>query len=1003
VIDAAGMPCPTDDTLGALVHQSLDADEAARIASHLDACVACQQIAIAALRSEFAPPRADHLVPETQVGWPRLRPTAPHPAMGARFGRYELRALIGTGGMGAVYEALDTQLDRAVALKVLRPELSEDPGFADRLMHESRLMARVAHPAVITVYDVGRQNAAVFVAMELIRGATLHRWLASHALDWRQIVSLFELAGHGLAAAHAAGIVHRDFKPDNVLVGSDGRKVVVTDFGIARDIVQPRPAEHAPAGGIAPAACPGRAVRMTTDGAVIGTPAYMAPEQFLGELVDLRADVFAFSVSLWEALFGTRPFPGRSATEIYAAMHQAIARPAPGTRRIPRRLLRALRRGLAIEARDRWRDMPAMLAELAAVRGVRKRNAGAAAAAALVGVGIAASLAASRPDAQIDRCARGLAQLDEAYNPRLAAQVDAALAGDPEIQRTVANRLATMAAAWRRTQLATCRADREVAQDARTAVCLDARRLELAGAVDDVIDHGARGARYAVRISALPREPAACAAPASGLLFAHVPVDRELRRRVTALRDRLADALAADERSEYPAALAEAQRIATAAEAVWPPLYAEAEFLLGTIQSDGGDHNLALTELRDAAVLAERVHHDDVAAASWIKLALAMANDERDPAHALEYATYADAAADRLGRPPDVMARVSYARGMALVDASRTQEAEAALRTAIALAEAHSPRDLAAALQGLGLLFEDEGRAEEAVAMYRKAMDHLPRSPAGEVVVEPVVFQRLSVNLSNIGDHRGAELEARRAVAISDRTLPVTHVDRVDAHLNLADVLQDAGRYDEALAELIPAVVTVGKLQGIRSESYGQAVAQHGWLLSEMGRHAEAEPLLARGCDIIAFAVGEDSTVYAACDAQHGIALAGLHRNAQGLAKLNRSLATLTAVYGDGGPQVAMITDRRGVVHAALGHHDAAAADFAHAVEIFAPLHIDPGYLATARWHLGKELWARQPARARAEIAAALALFATAGDSWAQHRGEATAWLARHEPPARAR
>ena len=144
---------------------------------------------------------------------PRGVPAVP---VGTRIGRYEVRGLLGAGGMGAVYDAYDADLDRAVALKVLRAELGDVPGFADRLVHESRLTAKVAHASVIAVYDAGREGDTVFIAMELIRGGTLTAWLAANRLDWRAIVVLFERAGDGLAAAHKASIVHRDFKPDSM-------------------------------------------------------------------------------------------------------------------------------------------------------------------------------------------------------------------------------------------------------------------------------------------------------------------------------------------------------------------------------------------------------------------------------------------------------------------------------------------------------------------------------------------------------------------------------------------------------------------------------------------------------------------------------------------------------------------------------------------------------------------------------------------------------------------
>jgi tetratricopeptide (TPR) repeat protein len=738
----------------------------------------------------------------------------------------------------------------------------------------------------------------------------------------------------------------------------------------------------------------------TSSGQVTGTPAYMAPEQLTGRQIGRRADVFSFSVSLWEALFGGRPFPGKSIREIFDAMHRP-AQPPPGARRVPRRLVHALRRGLALDPRDRWPDMPALLRELAAIRTRRKRLAHAVAAAGLVGLGIAAALAVARPEPPIDRCARALTALDAAYNPALDAQIGQVLARSPELASAVRGRLAATAEAWRQTHSATCRADRDVIQDARTTACLDARRLELAGSVEDVIANGAAGAAFAGRLSELPASPAACGSPAPGLLFARVPADRALRRQVTALRAELADADDARDHGDFPHALAEAARVRTAARALWPPLYAEAELAMGKIQRQGGDSMLALTTLRDAAVAAERAHHDDVAANAWLQLALASAFDQGDAARALEYVNYAEAAADRVGRPRTVMARLGYVKGAALVAADRAEEGERALLDAVALARTTSADDLARALHSLGYFYEAQGRYAEAVGAYRQAIEQLPRSPSGQVIGSPAFFEQLAVNLAHTGQLEAAELEARHAIEIAERTLPETQFERANAHVQLALILQDAGRLDEALAEITGAIAAVARIQGTRSARYGAVLGIQGDILADLGRHAEAEPLLARSCEITAFSTGDDAASYATCEVTHGAVLAALHRDAEAVAMLDGAIATLTRAYGASHPQLADAMLRRGAAHALLGHHRAALADFERVVAIFETRELEPGHLAQARWQLGKELWAAEPQRARTEILEALRLFETATGPWIKQRGEAAAWLANHDQARR--
>ena len=412
-------PCPTNDTLGAHVQRALAGDAQARVQVHLDECDACRAAVIAAVRGaqtkrERIARGTPSMPPTVFAAMDAAGGTAP-PEIGGRIGRYEIRALLGAGGMGRVYEAYDAELDRAIALKVLRPELAA-PTLAERLVRESRMMARLAHPAVITVYDAGVDGKSVFIAMELIRGQTLAARLYNDNPRWREVVALFEKAAHGLAAAHAAGIVHRDFKPDNVLVERDAGRVVVTDFGIARIASAPTNSDD---------------VRLTSPGFAVGTPAYMAPEQLAGGVVDARADVFALCVSMWEALFGERPFPGKTVDDIRAAMARPLR--APRTR-VPGWLVRKLMRGLAIDPAQRHADAGAFVADLRRHR-VRRR-ALAIGTAAIAASSARASPARSRCASRHRRPVRGRPR--DANRARLPAPARAALLHAPMLPAAAA-------------------------------------------------------------------------------------------------------------------------------------------------------------------------------------------------------------------------------------------------------------------------------------------------------------------------------------------------------------------------------------------------------------------------------------------------------------------------------------------------------------------------------------------------------------------------------------
>ncbi|MFY0580423.1 serine/threonine-protein kinase [Cystobacter fuscus] len=264
---------------------------------------------------------------------------------GTALDRYVVLEPLGQGGMGMVYAAYDSVLDRKVALKLLPPgDVDGDTEMTSgraRLLREAQAMARLSHPNVVAVYDVHQHGLQVFMAMELVEGQTLLQWQRQQKRGWKEILAAFLSAGRGLAAAHAAGLVHRDFKPTNVLVGKDGR-VRVTDFGLARTHNAPpeEPSEPEPSPGTRDTS-PVKAhsmleLELTQRGAVLGTPAYMAPEQFRGAAADARSDQFSFAVSLWEALYGERPFEGTTTGERRQNVLDGRIRTPPPTRTSPR-------------------------------------------------------------------------------------------------------------------------------------------------------------------------------------------------------------------------------------------------------------------------------------------------------------------------------------------------------------------------------------------------------------------------------------------------------------------------------------------------------------------------------------------------------------------------------------------------------------------------------------------------------------------------------------------
>ncbi len=313
---------------------------------------------------------------------------------GDRIGRYVVRNRLGRGGMGVVWGAYDPVLGRRVALKlVLHRDSAEavEIQVDERLRREAQALARLSHPNVVSLYDVGTCEHGDYLALELVPGVDLQQWLRTKTRSWREIVEVFLLAGRGLAAAHVAGLIHRDFKPANVIVGPQSH-VTVVDFGLARSAELDTtlgagaggPSAEAGANANAPAslrpsgdAIATRALlstRLTGTNMIVGTRGYMAPEQLLGLVVGPRSDQFSFCVALYDALYGIRPYPGKNAVETATAYARGVITEPSDRKGVPARVHQVLLQGLSIEPDDRFASMDALLSKLRrAMPGPRKR------------------------------------------------------------------------------------------------------------------------------------------------------------------------------------------------------------------------------------------------------------------------------------------------------------------------------------------------------------------------------------------------------------------------------------------------------------------------------------------------------------------------------------------------------------------------------------------------------------------------------------------------------
>jgi tetratricopeptide (TPR) repeat protein/predicted Ser/Thr protein kinase len=438
-----------------------------------------------------------------------------------KIGRFTVLKRLGAGGMGVVYAAYDDQLDRKLAVKLLR---SSAPGQEQhaRLLREAQSLARLSHPNVIHVYEVGTFRGQVFVAMEFVEGRTLREYEPEPQEDRTEsILRVFGEAGRGLAAAHEAGLVHRDFKPDNALVGDDGR-VRVLDFGLARAVEESDRAEVSeqdPAGPIGPETAEELARKLansgglTRTGAIMGTPAYMSPEQFRSGKTDARTDQFSFCVALWEKLYGERPFAGADPFALALAVTKGELREIPEGRRIPRRLHQVLERGLAVGASERFPSMEALLEQLE----TKDRRPGRwwVPAAVVLGLGLGGLAVAMAMPEEVSPCLTAGDEFAGVWDAESRASMEGAfrkssVSGRLEAWDSTRRALDEYTQRWVEVQLAACEESRQESRGGtelygQRLVCLGQRRHELEALATLLVtadDNAVR--RSVVAVSSLP-------------------------------------------------------------------------------------------------------------------------------------------------------------------------------------------------------------------------------------------------------------------------------------------------------------------------------------------------------------------------------------------------------------------------------------------------------------------------------------------------------------------
>lgn len=947
---------------------------------------------------------------------------------GAVLGRYVILTRLGEGGMGVVYAAYDPELDRKIALKLLR-DIGNAAGYEQaraRMLREAQAMARLSHPNVIAVHDVGIVDGRVFIAMEFVDGMTLRAWLAAEKRTLDDIVAMFTQAGRGLTAAHAQGIVHRDFKPDNVLVGKDGRARVL-DFGLA----------HGDASGTAtsalfdgasttskelPLVLPDNTTlrpvsnafdaKLTQAGIVIGTPAYMSAEQFTGKTTDARTDQFSFCVALHEALYGELPYVAENLRELARVVYHGAMRPEPSGRRIPKKIRQALVRGLGPKKETRFASMDELLAaiQMDPVRNSWKWGVVAMTIVlSTLGIGFMFKtredpgavcrtskdkLAGIWDDGRKRAISEAFSNNDKPYAKDAFTGVERAL--DEYTDKWVAMRtdacLATRVRGEQSGELLDLRMQ-----------CLANKLSELRAFTDILAKGGADTVEKSVYASQSLGNFDACANVETLRAVVPPPKDEATRTKVQALREQLAKARALELAGRYKEQLPIVEQAAAEVGQIkYRPVEAEVLMALAHARHQAGAQKEAETLAFNAIFAAEAGRHDEIAAKLWIRLASWESTlDGQELERARTSASHAGALLERMGGNELLGADLEIARGYIEYEAGNYDQAREHYKAALTIRErllGPDHVDVATALENVAMTARYKGHYDEALTYSKRALVLLEKSFGPH-------HPRTSKTLTTIGltlEGRGEFVEARkfheRALAITEKAYGRDHTNTAIALMNLANTVGEGGQNDEAIALYGRALGIQETLYGVGHLKTAQILQNIGATLTEVERFSDAITYFERALAITEKAKGSSYVELCLPLSNLGASLIQLKRFDEAIERFNRALDLARKTHGDKHPYIADALIGIGQANNERKQAIKAIPVLEEALAMRITLAEDPMLIAQAQHELGRALWdsGKDKPRAVDLVKEAQKGFAPMGARTKQLTAEVDTWLRTH-------
>jgi tetratricopeptide (TPR) repeat protein/predicted Ser/Thr protein kinase len=765
---------------------------------------------------------------------------------GTRIERYILLKPLGQGGMGVVYAAYDPDLDRKVALKLLRPDKRTPDGNSERawILREAQAMARISHPNVISVYDTGTFGSQVFVAMEFIHGRTLSTWIRKEKHTWQEVLRVFKEAGQGLKAAHKAGLVHRDFKPSNVLIGNDGR-VCVLDFGLAR-LAQVAEEEEKAREGDEDAIDNGEPVALALPDSdlIMGTPQYMPPEQYLSTNVDSRADQFSFCAAMYWALYRKRPFEprqvARSAAESSRGTartgkdeswkklpHTTAAKEPPSDSKVPAWVRKAVMKGLSLHPEDRFPSMDALLEVLSHDRRRTQKRGVLAAAGALA---LASAGVSGYVYQQSQLCAGSETLVASVWGPTAREKLVNAFnaTGKPfaaETATKVANMLDGYASQWAGMHTEACEATRVRGEQTEELlsvrmVCLERRRKDLSALTSTLSDADGKVVERAVDAAAALPSLLPCQDITTLAEQPPLPADPQARSTIDQLVGQVAAVKALQDAGRYKAGLELAKKIEPQVVATsYVPLQAELSFYQGALMQHTGQVEEGIRRYEQAFDSAEVSRSDRTRVEVLTRLIFSLST-QGQVEDAARWGQVAMAVLKRVGGEPQ----------------------------------------LAIDLMGnLGNMALYQGRYEEAKDTFEKVRALMDSTLPADHPKRAKVSHALGLTALNMGDYPRAIALLAESLKQTEAAKGSQHPEMATRHSMLASAYRESGNPEKALEHAQYALAMRKTLQGMEAPATAAAMDEVGMCLIALERHDEALAMFREAVAIKQKVLGDDS------------------------------------------------------------------------------------------------------------------------------------------------